>query len=324
MKTIRKDQVEDPNVLRNEIDLLRAVKHPHIIDLVDVYEDWETIHIVTELCTGGELYDRVLEKAESEEKHFGEEDAARIIRDILDAIAYCHDVVKIVHRDLKPENFLLKDESENADVKIIDFGLSKRGMNVMVSRVGTPYYVAPEVLTQNYTSKCDVWSIGVISYILLCGFPPFDGDSDFEVIKAVETAHVDFPSPEWDDVSDSAKEFITLLLQRDPDRRPTASEALKHEWILNNAQPIVAPAPEERPSLERNQSSVLRMNGAKRNAFHKFLTTVKVKKTLGTIKEVLTPAEAGMLGEIFRKVDTGNDGFIDVAELDKAVESSEY
>jgi calcium-dependent protein kinase len=141
-KTIRKDRVEDPQVLRNEIDLLAQVRHPHIIQLMDVYEDLEHIHIVTELCTGGELYDRVVEKAESEEKHFEERDAARIIRDILDAIAYCHSL-DIVHRDLKPENFLLKDESDDAeDVKIIDFGLSRKDdkpYGIMSSRVGTYY-----------------------------------------------------------------------------------------------------------------------------------------------------------------------------------------
>jgi calcium-dependent protein kinase len=138
-KTIRKDRVEDPEVLRNEIDLLAQVRHPHIIQFMDVYEDFQQIHIVTELCTGGELYDRVIEKAESEEKHFKERDAARIIRDILDAIAYCHDH-KIVHRDLKPENFLMKDESDDAGVKIIDFGLSRKDdmpYGIMSSRVGT-------------------------------------------------------------------------------------------------------------------------------------------------------------------------------------------
>lgn len=138
-KTIRKDRVEDPQVLRNEIDLLAQVRHPHIIQLMDVYEDFQQIHIVTELCTGGELYDRVVEKAESEEKHFEERDAARIIRDILDAIAYCH-AHHIVHRDLKPENFLLKDESDDADVQIIDFGLSRKDSmphGIMSSRVGT-------------------------------------------------------------------------------------------------------------------------------------------------------------------------------------------
>jgi calcium-dependent protein kinase len=141
VKTIQKSRVEDVEQLHREISILASVDdHPHIIKLYDVYEDAANIHIVTELCTGGELYDKVIEKAESPEGHFREEDAAILIRDILDAIRYCHDVVNIVHRDLKPENFLLKNESDDAPVKIIDFGLSRRDdapFGVMQSRVGT-------------------------------------------------------------------------------------------------------------------------------------------------------------------------------------------
>jgi len=180
--------------LKREIELLKEVHHPHIIELYEVYEDDSQIHMVTELCTGGELYDKVVEKAESPEGHFNEEDAGILARDILDAIRYIHDELNIVHRDLKPENFLLKDESDEAAVKIIDFGLSRKNdapFGIMTTRVGTfkektwntrapcivhralettqpfyfiligtPYYVAPEVLTEHYTYKCDMWSIG--------------------------------------------------------------------------------------------------------------------------------------------------------------------
>ena len=125
-KTIKKELVDDPTNLRREIDLLRSVEHPNIIKFRDVYEDEQNIHLVTELCTGGELYDRVLDYAESDQGHFSEEDAAILIRDILDALRYLHDKCHIVHRDLKPENFLLKDESPNAPIKIIDFGLSRK------------------------------------------------------------------------------------------------------------------------------------------------------------------------------------------------------
>ena len=133
-------------------------------------------YTLTELCTGGELFDRIIAKTESPEGHFSERDAAKIVRCILDAIAYCHDIKGIVHRDLKPENFLFKDPSENAPIKIIDFGLSRHDTQVgimMKTKVGTPYYVAPEVLSREYTKSCDIWSIGVITYILLCGYPPF-------------------------------------------------------------------------------------------------------------------------------------------------------
>mmetsp|Transcript_32996 Transcript_32996/g.80202 ORF Transcript_32996/g.80202 Transcript_32996/m.80202 type:complete len:272 (-) Transcript_32996:651-1466(-) len=169
-KTIKKEVVDDPTNLRREIDLLQSVEHPNIIKFQDVYEDEHNIHLVTELCTGGELYDRVLDYAESDQGHFLEEDAAILIRDILDALRYLHDKCHIVHRDLKPENFLLKDDSPNAPIKIIDFGLSRKDdapFGIMCSRVGTPYYVAPEVLLNEYTYKVDIWSVGVIAYILL-------------------------------------------------------------------------------------------------------------------------------------------------------------
>lgn len=148
-----------------------------------MYEDAKYLHLITELCTGGELFDRIIAKTKSREGHFSEHDAAKLIRDILDAIAYCHDK-QIVHRDLKPENFLYKTEAEDSPIKIIDFGLSRhddQDFGIMKTKVGTPYYVAPEVLNREYTNSCDVWSIGVIAYILLCGYPPFYGDSDYQV-----------------------------------------------------------------------------------------------------------------------------------------------
>lgn len=181
IKSIRKSKVSKIEVLKREIEILKEVQHPHIIRLVDVYEDSKYLHLVTELCTGGELFDRIIAKTQSEEGHYSEHDAASIVRDILDAIAYCHDVKQIVHRDLKPENFLFLTEEEDSPIKIIDFGLSRHNdanQGIMQTKVGTPYYVAPEVLRRQYTKSCDIWSIGVITYILLCGYPPFYGDSD--------------------------------------------------------------------------------------------------------------------------------------------------
>lgn len=209
-------------VLKREIDILKEVDHPNIIRLKDVYEDKKYLHLITELCTGGELFDRIIEKTNSKEGHFSEQDAAKLIRDICDAIAYCHDVKQIVHRDLKPENFLYATKDDDAPIKIIDFGLSRhdtQNFGVMKTKVGTPYYVAPEVLKREYTKSCDVWSIGVIAYILLCGYPPFYGDSDNEIFESVRVGRYEFPSPEWDDISDDAKDFIKCLLKLNPAER---------------------------------------------------------------------------------------------------------
>ena len=184
IKSIRKSKVGKINVLKREIAILQEVQHPNIIRLIEVHEDTKYLHLITELCTGGELFDRIIAKMQSEEGHFSESDAAGIIRCILDAIAYCHDVKQIVHRDLKPENFLFKTEAEDAEIKIIDFGLSRHdttNLGVMKTKVGTPYYVAPEVLNRKYTRAADCWSIGVITFILLCGYPPFYGDNDNQI-----------------------------------------------------------------------------------------------------------------------------------------------
>lgn len=162
IKSIRKAKVSKIEVLKREIDILKEVRHPNIIRLVEVYEDERYLHLITEVCTGGELFDRIIAKTQSAEGHFSEHDAATLVRDILDAIRYCHSK-GIVHRDLKPENFLFLTTAEDSPIKIIDFGLSRHDdvlKGVMKTKVGTPYYVAPEVLRREYTNSCDIWSIG--------------------------------------------------------------------------------------------------------------------------------------------------------------------
>jgi len=183
---------------------------------------------MTRLCEGGELFDRIIEA-----EFFTEDIAARIFRQILMALNYCHSN-DIVHRDLKPENFLFVDKSEEADIKIIDFGLSKimngGKLQRMKTRAGTPYYISPEVLAGNYDVSCDMWSAGCMLYILLCGYPPFYGDDNSEILAMVQKGIFDFDGEEWDDVSNDAKDLIKKLITR-PEKRLTAEEALKHKWV---------------------------------------------------------------------------------------------
>lgn len=311
IKSIRKSKVGKIDVLKREIAILKEVHHPNIIRLIEVHEDVKYLHLITELCTGGELFDRIIAKTQSEEGHFSERDAAYIIQCILDAIAYCHDVKQIVHRDLKPENFLFKTEAEDSDIKIIDFGLSRhdtQNFGVMKTKVGTPYYVAPEVLNREYTKSCDIWSIGVITYILLCGYPPFYGDSDNQIFDSVRCGRFDFPSPDWDCISDAAKDFICCLLRKEPPKRLTASQALKHKWIKEQTE-------ENQP-----QRSKVHHGSAKSVTFQKFLGMQKLKKAaLAHIATHLTQAEMGELGGIFRKVDMDGNGVITLQELDDAL-----
>lgn len=293
VKTIRKSQVPSLEILKKEVEILRKVNHPHIIKLHDVFEDEFKMDLVTELCSGGELYDRVVEKSQSDEHHFSEYDAARILRNILEAIQYCHDEVKICHRDLKVENFLLQNERDDAPVKIIDFGLSRfNAENIMTSRVGTVYYVAPEVFSSDdYTNKCDIWSIGVIAYVLLCGFPPFYAENEIQTLRLVKESPIEFPSPIWDDVSDDAKRFILRLLQRDPEVRPNAKEALEDVWLKN---PRVQPTGLKRlasfidqsvvDELEHPVESNIKIMSPRQKLFKTFLAMVKLNKAKASPK----------------------------------------
>jgi len=317
IKSIRKAKVSKIEVLKREIEILKEVKHPHIIELVEVFEDERYLHLITELCTGGELFDRIIAKTQSAEGHFSEHDAAVLVHNILDAISYCHDVKGIVHRDLKPENFLFLTEAEDAPIKIIDFGLSRHddaALGIMQTKVGTPYYVAPEVLRREYTKSCDIWSIGVITYILLCGYPPFYGDSDTQIFESVKIGRFDFPSPEWDDISQSAKDFVIALLKKNPKERPTAAMALRHTWL------------KEQLGLSKDKKGfAIAHQSLRTEHFTKYLAMKKLKKAaLGYIASNLTQAEVGALEETFKSLDKNGNGHITLVDLNDAIEKGSF
>jgi len=186
------------------------------------------MYLVMELASGGELFDQIINRGV-----YSEQDAATIIKQILDAIAYMHGN-GICHRDLKPENLLVTGDNDDM-IKISDFGLSKDfGRENLKTSCGTPDYVAPEVLRgATYDNSVDVWSVGVITYILLCGFPPFYGNTDQQIFGKILRCEYDFPSPDWDTVSDDAKEFIRALLVLNPNDRPSAIQCLEAPWISN-------------------------------------------------------------------------------------------
>lgn len=299
LKTIDKSKLPDATQLRREVDILLNVDHPHIIKLYDVYEDTKNIYLVSELCLGGELYDRVVEKTRSKEGHFSEFTAARIVKNILSAISYCHDVKKIVHRDLKPENFLLTDKTDDAQVKVIDFGLSRYSETRMKSCVGTIYYVAPEVLFGEYTDKADIWSIGVVAYVLLCGFPPFNAGSEFLTYDVVKEGNVKFPEKAWDKISPEAINFIKRLLDKDPDRRPSAAEALQDPWVTNER---VNPfrklwhgtfLPKHSPHA-RNVKKLIHSDQQRQGAFERRYSTKKIRQKK---KTGFTKSLKSMLGQ---------------------------
>jgi len=229
VKIIFKDysDKEDQERLINEVNILRDLDHPNIMKIIEFYQDTKAFYIVSEFYNGGELFDKI-----SNLRNFSEKMAASTIKQILSAVNYCHQN-NIVHRDLKPENILYESKREDATLKIIDFGTSKayNPNTKMNQKFGTPYYIAPEVLKRKYTEKCDIWSCGVILYILLCGYPPFNGDNDKVIMDRVASGKYDFNSGEWSGVSEEAKKFIRRMMEYDPNARYSAEQALSDPWL---------------------------------------------------------------------------------------------
>ncbi|XP_034288640.1 calcium/calmodulin-dependent protein kinase type IV isoform X2 [Pantherophis guttatus] len=223
----------DKKIVRTEIGVLLRLSHPNIIKLKEIFETPTEISLVLELVTGGELFDRIVEKG-----YYSERDAADAVKQILEAVAYLH-ANGIVHRDLKPENLLYATPAPDAPLKIADFGLSKIVADhvTMKTVCGTPGYCAPEILRGcAYGSEVDMWSIGIITYILLCGFEPFyDERGDQYMFKRILNCEYDFVSPWWDDVSLNAKDLVRKLIVLDPKKRLTTFQALQHPWVTGKA-----------------------------------------------------------------------------------------
>merc|ERR1712194_96063 len=252
VKSIRKsDPVVKPGGLAREIMLLQEMKHDNIVHLVDVFEDADYVHLVTDLCVGGELFDRIFKKSSSSDNDvacFAEDEAAKTIHQILKAVSYMHRN-GVVHRDIKPENILYESSDENSPIKLIDFGLSRKhraGLEPpMRTVVGTPYYIAPEVLRKKYDKSCDIWSVGVISYILLCGYPPFNGTDNNKTHRSVLKGRYYFFEKEWKGVSMEAMDFIHRMLKMNPRKRMTVEQALNHPWMVQHANTTESMTPSD-------------------------------------------------------------------------------
>ncbi|XP_061606860.1 serine/threonine-protein kinase 33 isoform X2 [Phyllopteryx taeniolatus] len=232
-------------MLEQEIKILKQVAHPNILHLEEIYETAQMTYLITELCVGGELKQVLQHK-----QFFPEEEARHIIGCLADAITYLHKK-NIMHRDLKLENILVKnsldDYNGKLDIKVADFGLSVKTLgvgseNILSDVCGTPIYMAPEMMSQRgYTHWCDMWSVGVIMYILLCGEPPFVSKSKENRLKEIRTIGVQFSSPIWDTVSDAAKTVVTCLLKENPAYRMSANQLRDNPWITGDTSTPAMP-----------------------------------------------------------------------------------
>ncbi|KAL7068193.1 putative calcium-dependent protein kinase [Cryptosporidium serpentis] len=302
IKIIRKSSVNAPanSTLLEEVAVVKLLDHPNIMTLHDFFEDKRNYYLVMECYKGGELFDEIIHRLK-----FNEVDAAIIIRQVLSGVTYLHNH-KIVHRDLKPENLLLESKEKDALIKIVDFGLSVvfDHQKKMKDRLGTAYYIAPEVLRKKYDEKCDVWSIGVILFILLSGYPPFGGQTDQEILRKVERGKYSFDSPEWKNVSEGAKDLVRQMLQYDPQKRITAQQALEHPWIKEMCSRKDSGI--ELPSLANAIENMRKFQNAQKLA-QAALLFMATKLT--------TQDETKQLTEIFRHIDKNGDGQLDRQEL---------
>ncbi|XP_022842422.1 calcium-dependent protein kinase 26-like [Olea europaea var. sylvestris] len=297
-KLLTMDDVED---VRREIEIMYHLSgHPNIISIKGAYEDSVAVHVVMELCTGGELFDRIVKQG-----HYSEKKAAELTRTIVGVIESCHSL-GVMHGDLKPENFLFVNEDDDSPLKTIDFGLSMffEPGQIFTDVIGSPYYVAPEVLRKRYGPEADVWSAGVIIYTLLCGVPPFWGESEQEIFEEVLYGDLDFSSDPWPKISESAKDLVKKMLVRDPRKRLTAHEILCHPWVQVNG-------------LAPNKP----LDSAVLSRLKQFSAMNKLKKmALRVIAENLSQEEIAGLKELFKILDTDNSGHITFEELKAGLE----
>jgi len=239
VKVVTKSKLtkEDEIALKDEIAVLRELQHPHIIRLYDVFEESDFWYLVTEKMMGGELFDRIVAKS-----FYNEKEARDVCKILFEAIGLCHKA-DVAHRDLKPENLLLRSEENDSEIKIADFGFAKKVLtpNSLTTQCGTPGYVAPEILEGvAYDTKSDMWSLGVIVYILLGGYPPFIEQNQRELFRKIRKGQYEFHEEYWGSVSDDAKDLISCLLTVQPAKRLSADGALRHKWMTQDGDVLAA------------------------------------------------------------------------------------
>ncbi|KAF3791445.1 Calcium-dependent protein kinase 17 [Nymphaea thermarum] len=292
-RLVNKEDIED---VRREVQIMHHLSgQPNVVELKGAYEDKHSVNLVMELCAGGELFDRIIARG-----HYTERAAAALLRTIVQIVHTCHSM-GVMHRDLKPENFLLLSKDERAPLKATDFGLSVffKQEDVFKDIVGTAYYIAPEVLRRRYGPEADIWSIGVMLFILLSGSPPFHAETEHGIFNAILKGHIDFTSKPWPSISPGAKDLVSKMLNVDPRQRVTAFQVLNHPWIKEDGNAPNTP-----------------LDNVVLNRLKQFMAMNKFKRVaLKVIAGCLSEEEIMGLKEMFKNMDSDNSGTITLEEL---------
>ncbi|KAH9651766.1 calcium dependent protein kinase8 [Citrus sinensis] len=288
-----KMRLAENDMIRREIQIrLYLSGQPNVVEFKSTYEDETAVHVVMELCEGGDLFDRIIAKGYNSER-----DAATVLRAIVNAVNVCHSM-GVMHRDLKPENFSFISRDDNALLKVTDFGSALLFEEGQVYRdiVGSGFYIAPEVLRRRYGKEIDIWSAGVILYILLSGVPPFWAETKKGTYDAILQGEIDFDTDPWPSISSTAKDLVRRMLTKDPKRRITAAQVLEHPWLRESGE------------ASDDTSVILRMK--------QFRRMNKLKKlTIKVIVEYLPDEETQALKEKFIEMDTDKNGTLSYDEL---------
>ena len=316
MKQITKSKIPDMTKFQTEIKILSMVDHPNIVRLYEVIEDDKYFNLLQELCTGGELYKK------TQTTQLKEKEVARIFNQIMSAVSYCHER-GIVHRDLKLENILFVNEEPDSPIKVIDFGFSvlfesknedkeknsnandsskKLGLRRMKSKVGTLYYISPEIIKGSYDEKCDIWACGVILYMLLCGAPPFNGNTDKEVYNLISNIKFDFDKEIWKSISKYAKELIKKMLTPAKNRY-SAKQVLASKWFEVKLKDTTG----QIPFLDYRQIN-------KYKSYNKFKQVI-----LTFIASRLSSEESKNIRNIFVNIDEDKKGYITLEDFRKFI-----
>ena len=305
VKTMMKEKVSiSQEMLEREMQILFSLDHPNIIRLLEVFEDAKYVHLVTEHCSGGELFERIVAMG-----RYSEGEAARLMHKILLAVNNLHHN-NICHRDLKPENFMFQDKTPTAELKLIDFGLAKYfdGRTELESLVGTPNYLAPEVLRRVYGLKCDLWSVGVMMYVMLSGKLPFEGDTLQETFERIAIGEYSLNGEVWRNISPHAIDLLNNLLVLDPEQRLTADQALTHVWFTQSFATVTQTIAHEVLDSFKNYRVKSKFQSEAYNIIVKYLDVSQIKD----------------LKEAFMSLDSEKNGYLSAEEVQQGLISAGY